>query len=267
TDGDPLTAILVTGPEHGTLTLNSDGSFTYSPEDNWNGSDSFTYKANDGATDSNPAAVTLTVNPVNDAPVAADDTASTNEDTQVDIPVSTLLVNDSDVDGDALSLVEINNVTSGTVALVGETITFTPTTNFHGEAGFDYTITDDTTLDTAHVTIMVTPLNDPPTASNDSYSTNEDTPLTVATPGVLENDTDADGDLLNAILVTGPQHGTLTLNPDGSFTYSPDIDWSGIDSFRYKSNDGLEDSNTATVTITVVSAIEWKFIYLPLVFK
>ena len=267
TDGDPLSAILVTGPEHGTLTLNSDGSFTYSPEDNWNGSDSFTYKANDGATDSNPAAVTLTVNPVNDAPVAADDTASTNEDTQVDIPVSTLLVNDSDVDGDALSLVEINNVTSGTVALVGETITFTPTTNFHGEAGFDYTITDDTTLDTAHVTIMVTPLNDPPTASNDSYSTNEDTPLTVATPGVLENDTDADGDLLNAILVTGPQHGTLTLNPDGSFTYSPDIDWSGIDSFRYKSNDGLEDSNTATVTITVVSAIEWKFIYLPLVFK
>ena len=93
--------------------------------------------------------------------------------------------------------------------------------------------------------------NTPPNAAGDAYSTAEDTVLTVAAPGVLGNDTDPNNDLLNALLVSGPAHGTLVLNADGSFVYTPDANYNGPDSFTYKANDGQADSNTATVTITV----------------
>jgi predicted outer membrane repeat protein len=95
-----------------------------------------------------------------------------------------------------------------------------------------------------------------PVANNDSYSTNEDTALNVPAPGVLGNDSDADSDSLTAILVSGPAHGTLTLNPNGSFTYTPATNYSGSDSFSYKANDGTADSNIATVSLTVVSALD-----------
>lgn len=91
----------------------------------------------------------------------------------------------------------------------------------------------------------------PPVANNDAYSTNEDIALTVPAPGVLGNDNDVDGDTLTAILVSGPSRGTLTLNADGSFAYTPDVNYNGTDSFTYKANDGKADSNIAAVTITV----------------
>ncbi len=94
-------------------------------------------------------------------------------------------------------------------------------------------------------------LNTPPAAVNDSYSTNEDTTLTVAAPGVLSNDSDAENSPLTAVLGSGPSHGTLTLNADGSFTYTPASNYNGPDSFTYKANDGHTDSNVATVSITV----------------
>jgi VCBS repeat-containing protein len=95
-------------------------------------------------------------------------------------------------------------------------------------------------------------LNTAPEADDDTYSTNEDTPLTVVAPGVLSNDTDADpADTLEAVLVSGPTNGTLTLDENGSFTYEPDDDYNGEDSFTYKANDGTLQSNEATVTITV----------------
>jgi hypothetical protein len=147
----------VTGVTDGTLTLNSDGSFTYIPDLNFNGIDSFTYIANDGLLDSNTATVHITVNPVNDAPEAFDD----------------------------------------------------------------------------------------------SYNVDEDNTLSVSTPGILSNDIDVEDDPLTAILVTGVTDGTLTLNSDGSFTYIPDLNFNGIDSFTYKVNNGLLDSNIATVRITV----------------
>jgi VCBS repeat-containing protein len=90
-----------------------------------------------------------------------------------------------------------------------------------------------------------------PTAVDDAYATDEDAPLSVAAPGVLGNDTDPDGDTLAAALVSGPSHGTLTLNPDGSFTYTPDANYNGPDSFAYRATDGSLDSNTATVSLTV----------------
>jgi uncharacterized repeat protein (TIGR01451 family) len=98
--------------------------------------------------------------------------------------------------------------------------------------------------------------NAPPNAGNDSYSTGEDTSLTVPPPGVLGNDSDADGDGLSAVLVAGPSNGTLNFSQNGGFTYTPNTDFFGMDSFTYRANDGLADSNTATVTITVTSAAD-----------
>src|SRR5262249_52050993 len=104
---------------------------------------------------------------------------------------------------------------------------------------------------TATVSLTVNAVNDAPVARDDAFSTDEDTPLTVGAPGVLGNDTDADGDSLTAALVSGPAHGTLALNADGSFTYTPAANFSGSDSFTYRASDGTADSNVATVAITV----------------
>jgi VCBS repeat-containing protein len=101
------------------------------------------------------------------------------------------------------------------------------------------------------VTITINPINDSPVAADDTYATDEDTPLTVTAPGVLANDTDVDSASLAAIWSSGPANGTLALNGDGSFTYSPDADFAGSDSFTYQADDGAAGSNTATVTITV----------------
>jgi hypothetical protein len=90
-------------------------------------------------------------------------------------------------------------------------------------------------------------------AADDAYSTDEDTPLSVAAPGVLGNDSDADGDPLTAVLVSDVSNGTLTLNSDGSFSYTPDGGFSGSDSFAYVANDGQADSNLATVSLTVTA--------------
>ena len=99
--------------------------------------------------------------------------------------------------------------------------------------------------------VVLPPPNVVPVAVDDAYTTLEDTLLSVDAPGILANDTDANGDILSAILVTNVNHGTLALNGNGSFTYMPDANWHGDDTFTYKANDGELDSNVATVTITV----------------
>jgi VCBS repeat-containing protein len=249
-DGDPLTAVLVSGPAHGTLALNPDGSFTYTPAENFCGEDSFTYKAYDGSLYSNVATVRITVTCVNDAPVANDDEASVPEDSSVTIPV---LGNDYDVDGDPLSVSIVSGPTHGWATVNPDgTITYTPNPDFCGTDSFTYQACDPSgACDTATVTIHVTCVNDAPVARDDTYTTNEDTPLVVAKPGVLGNDYDVDGDPLTSVLVSGPAHGTLALNPDGSFTYTPAENFCGEDSFTYKAYDGALYSNVATVRITV----------------
>lgn len=266
-EGDALTAALVADPAHGTVTLNPDGSFTYTPEADFNGVDTFTYKANDGDLDSNVATVTITVNPINDAPVAVDDEFSMDQDTVLTATAAQgLLVNDTDVDGDPLTVVGVSDVTHGTLVLNADgSFTYTPAAGFVGTDSFTYKANDGT-LDSnvATVTITVNSTNDAPVAVDDAYTMNEDTVLTIAAgAGVLANDTDADGDPLTAILVLGPLHGTLTLNADGSFTYTPNGNFFGTDTFTYKANDGLVDSNVATVTITVTDVPE--IIYLPFI--
>ncbi len=246
-DGNTLTATLVTGPTHGTLTLNTDGTFTYTPTANYTGSDVFTYKANDGTVNSNTAVVSITVTAVNDTPVAVNDTYSTNEESPLN---GNVLSNDTDADGNPLTATLANGPTNGTLSLNPDgTFTYTPTTNFNGTDSFTYTATDGTaTSNTATVSITVNPVNDAPVATNDSFTTNEDVQLA---GNVLSNDTDIDGDTLTATVVAGPTHGTLALNTDGTFTYTPTTNYNGTDSFTYTATDGTITSNTATVTVTV----------------
>ncbi|MET3034419.1 Ig-like domain-containing protein, partial [Flavobacterium johnsoniae] len=262
-EGDALTAILVTGPSHGTLILNADGSFTYIHDGSETITDSFTYKANDGNLDSNIVTVEITVNPVNDAPVAVKDEYTVAEDNTVTL---TPLANDTDVEGDTLSIVSINGtvltgsaqvitVPNGTVNISASgVITFTPSADFNSTTpiSFPYVITDGNLTATANIEITVTAVNDAPVAVKDEYTINEGATLNVpAATGVLSNDTDVEGDALTAILVTGPSHGTLILNADGSFTYIHDGSETITDSFTYKANDGNLDSNVVTVEITV----------------
>jgi VCBS repeat-containing protein len=254
-DGDALTAVLDTDVSNGTLTLNADGSFDYTPDADFNGADQFTYYANDGTGNSASAAtVTITVDPVNDLPVANDDAYNTNEDTPLNVGPG-VLANDVDVDGDALTAVLDTDVSNGTLTLNADgSFSYTPDADFNGADQFTYYANDGTanSASPATVTITVTPVNDLPVAIDDAYVTDQDTPLSISVPGVLTNDADADGDALTAVLNTDVSNGTLALNADGSFDYTPNAGFNGADQFTYYANDGTANSpSPATVTITV----------------
>ncbi|MDB5335185.1 MAG: outer rane adhesin like protein, partial [Planctomycetaceae bacterium] len=254
-EGNTLTAGVVSLPQHGTLSLNTDGSFTYTPVANFNGTDSFTYRANDGTGNGNTATVNLTITAVNDAPVGTSDTYSTTQGVALIVPAAGVLTNDTDVDGNSLTATTVTNPTHGTLALNSNgSFTYTPTAGFTGGDSFTYQANDGTTNSgPVTVTIQVNaPANTPPVSANDAYTVNEDNVLTVAAgQGVLVNDTDVDGNALTATIVSLPAHGTVTLNADGSFTYTPAADFNGSDSFTYHANDGTVNGNTATVNLTV----------------
>ena len=243
---DPVSASLVADVSRGTLTLNADGSFNYTPTADFNGEDSFTYRANDGTADSGTATVTLTVNPVNDAPVAdPGGPYSGSVGTAVSVDGS----GSSDVDGVTIASYawDFGDSTTGTGATPSHTYTAP------GQYSVTLTVTDDGGLsDTASTTADITAApNTAPVAADDGYTTDEDVALEIATPGVLDNDTGAQTDPLTASLVTDVSHGTLTLSADGSFSYTPNANYNGEDSFTYRANDGTADSGIATVTLTV----------------
>lgn len=256
-DGDPLTAVLVTGPMNGGVVLNPDGSYTYTPNPDFSGSDSFTYTANDSGP-SAPATVMITINDVPEPPTAVADVASTDEDVQ--LVGTSVLTNDMDGNIPALPLTAQleSDVTNGVLNLAPDgTFTYTPAPDFNGQDVFTYRAFNGfAPSNVAMVEINVAPIADLPVAVDDSYMTDEDTALVVGAPGVLANDLDADGDSLTAMMPVGPSSGNLTLNPDGSFSYTPNPGFVGTDQFTYVANDGLGSSTPATVTIQVVDVIE-----------
>ncbi|WP_254789535.1 tandem-95 repeat protein, partial [Vibrio parahaemolyticus] len=194
-DGDDKVVSLDTnnGPANGTVSVNPDGSVTYTPNDNYHGADSFTYIVTSGGV-SESTTVNVDVTPVNDAPVATNDTAITDEDTPVTIDV---LPNDTDVDGDKLSI-ESASVPKeqGTVEVVNGKLVFTPAENFNGDAEITYTVTDGQLTDEAKVTVTVNPVNDAPTIKVDAVeSITEDavnTDTVVAALTVRDTDTPED---------------------------------------------------------------------------
>ncbi|MBL1173643.1 beta strand repeat-containing protein [Pantanalinema sp. GBBB05] len=254
-EGNPLTAVLGSNPANGTLNLLANGSFTYTPNAGFTGTDTFTYRANDGSLDSaNLATVSIQVNA---PPIANNNTYNTSNTAPLSIPAGTgVLTNDSDLEGSTLTATIVGNPTSGTVTLNPDgSFVYTPNTGFTGTDNFTYRASDgfsNSNLATVLLTVTAS-VNAPPTAVNDSYTAIAGASRTVsAVQGVLSNDTDLNSDPLTATSVSGPTSGSLTLSPDGSFVYTPNTGFTGADSFVYQVSDGTV-SSTATVSLTVVN--------------
>ncbi len=254
--GAGITAVLETGPSNGTLDLNSDGSFTYQPDANFFGTDSFTYRANNGQS-SNLATVQLTIQSVNDAPVAVNDSFETPGGTPLvrTAPADGILANDIDVENSELSVIltQITGPSNGTLDLnANGGFVYTPNGGFSGVDSFTYLASDGESLSQLATVTITVGSDASPVAANDSFVTLSDTTLNVtAANSVLVNDTDPNGLPLTAVLFSTTTNGTLDLDDDGTFTYVPDADFFGVDSFRYFVSNGTEVSATATVTINV----------------
>jgi hypothetical protein len=242
---DPLSVKDLTQPVNGTAVLNADQTITYTPKSGFAGTDAFTYRAADASGTSAPATVTVTV--LNRPPIAVNDSARANKGSAVTIAV---LSNDSDPDGDKLSVVGLTQPTSGTVVLNADgTIKYTPKASFNGTDTFTYNASDGSAQSSAATVTVKT--NAPPAAANDSATTIQDVPVTVA---VLANDTDSNGDALSVTALTQPANGTADLNSTGTVTYTPKAGFAGTDTFTYRASDGLSQSNAASVTVQVTAA-------------
>ncbi|KNC66851.1 hypothetical protein AC626_14535, partial [Pseudoalteromonas rubra] len=251
---------VVTAPTNGSVTLDTVelSGFIYTPQSGFSGSDSFTYQVQDNESGlSNTATVTITVEPLNQPPVAVNDSATTTQEVPVAIDV---LANDSDSDGSLNynSLTVVSAPTNGNVALDTAELSgfiYTPQSGFSGSDSFTYQVQDNegSLSNTATVTITVEPLNQPPVAVNDSATTTQEVAVTI---DVLANDSDSDGSLnYNSLtVVSAPANGSVTLDTVelSGFIYTPQSGFSGSDSFTYQVQDNEGSlSNTATVTITV----------------
>ncbi|WP_300441836.1 Ig-like domain-containing protein, partial [Christiangramia sp.] len=333
-ENDNLTATLVNNVSNGTLNLNADGSFTYTPANGFSGTDSFTYRANDGDLDSEIATVTIIVgedSSDNEPPtITCPENISVNNDTGVcgavinfqnavatdngggevtvqrnddidlksgkvfpvgEYTLSFIATDESGntsecsfsievIDSEAPVFIEnceniIKNLPSGQneasvefeVPTVSDNCSVTVeqtggpssgSTFSIGETGIEFTATDPTGNETVckFLIIIREDAYIPPTVQDDEYSMQENSVLTVAAPGVLANDSDPDGDSLRAFLQEGPFNGSITLEEDGSFIYTPNTDFTGVDSFVYYATDG-EGEAEATVRITVNETSEF----------
>lgn len=257
---DGLTVSVVTQPQHGVVTLNEDGSFSYTPAANFSGVDTFTYRSTNGTDESNVATVKIVVNPQQDAPAPVADSYTVNEDQTLTVPVATgVLANDVDVDGDTLTAAVVTGPAHGTLTLnANGSFTYTPVANYFGQDTFTYSVSDGVaTSAPITVTLTVTAVNDNPTVGNDSYTIAEDGTLTVpVATGVLANDSDIDSTTLTVAVVTAPTHGTLTLNSDGSFVYKPAANYFGADTFTYRTSDGNGGFTNGMVSLTVTAVAD-----------
>jgi cysteine-rich repeat protein len=245
-DGDALTVVWFSEPSHGTASFTGNVA-TYAPDASFVGSDEFEYTIDDGHGMTSTASVFVTVTAVNDAPVAVDDTLVTPEDTEGGV---NLLGNDSDPDGDSLTVVAFTQPLHGTVAVVAGLASYIPAPNYNGPDAFSYTVADPSgAMSTATVHVTVAPVNDPPVAAADSASLDEDTAVTI---DVVGNDRDVDGDALAITAVTQPAHGTAAIASGHEVTYTPAANYNGPDAFSYTIGDPSGATATAVVAITVV---------------
>jgi gliding motility-associated-like protein len=249
---------IIDPPNNGTVIVNPDGTIIYTPNPNYNGTDSLIYQICDTGMPvyCDTALVVIVVTPVNDPPVANQDTATTPEDTPIVIDVPD---NDTDVDGniDNGSVTIIDPPNNGTVIINPDgTIIYTPDTNYNGVDTLIYQICDTgmpVLCDTALVIINVTPVNDPPVAITDTASTVEDTPINI---NIDINDFDVDGNLdtNTVVIVIPPVNGSASYDPNlGEIIYIPNPDFFGTDSLLYQICDSLGLCDTAWVYIVIES--------------
>jgi len=254
-----LTAELVEGPASGTLELNADGSFVYTPPGDFNGTVTFKYRVNDGTTTSDPITVTLTVAAVNDPPVAVADSYTVNEDATLTVDAASgVLANDTDVEGDAKTAEVVTNPTHGTLTLnANGSFTYTPTGNYSGPDSFTYRAKDaNGQSQPITVTITVVGVNDAPTAGNDTKSVVNDG--STHEVDVLVNDADGPGETQTVTITAvtqGASGGTVTIGSNGSkIQYKPAASFTGTETFTYTITDQGGLTKTATVTMTVTAA-------------
>jgi CshA-type fibril repeat protein len=248
-DNDTLTVIDNSDPSNGSVTDNGDGTFTYTPDGGFTGTDTFTYTVSDGNGGTDTATVTVVVNegePPNTVN-AVDDNYEIDEDTTL---IVDLTANDSDPEGDDFEVTSVGTPSNGTATLNADgTVTYKPNPDYTGTDSFTYTVTDENgATDTATVTLSMEPVNDRPDAEDDVRVTDSTDPLVI---DVIANDKDADGDTLTVTDVTTPSFGTVVDNGDGTVTYDPDEDFVGTDTFEYSITDGNGGTDTATVTVVV----------------
>ncbi len=262
-DGDNVTFSLVEEykPIHGTVVINPDGTFTYTPYANYNGVDLFQIAANDGQPKNNIGVAFININVLrdNDPPTAVDDAFTLNEDTPTSLDV---LLNDTDEDldyGDELSIISISTApTKGTAAIENDEILYTPTQDQNGADTLSYVIADkDGKLDTAQVTITITPVNDAPANGDDTAATDEDTPVSIA---VLINDdvdetTNPTLETLTITKIEPPTNGTVSLNSDGEIIYTPKANYFSLpgtpDVFYYTVKDNGNPALSARFSVSV----------------
>ena len=243
-DGNSLTYRLTAPPTKGTVSVSASGAYTYTPNTNANGADSFAFVVNDGTIDSASATVSITIIPVNDKPTAQSASITLNEDT-----TKTGQLAGSDPDGNSLTYRLTTPPTKGTVSVSASgAYTYTPNTNANGADSFAFVVNDGT-IDSASATVSITiiPVNDKPTAQSASITLNEDTTKTGQLAG-----SDPDGNSLTYRLTAPPTKGTVSVSASGAYTYTPNTNANGADSFAFVVNDGTIDSASATVSITII---------------
>ncbi|EPW6946282.1 tandem-95 repeat protein [Vibrio parahaemolyticus] len=247
-DGKVVSLDANNGPVNGSVSVNPDGSVTYTPNDNYHGIDSFTYIVTSGGV-SESTTVNVDVTPENDAPVAKDDTAITDEDTPVTIDV---LPNDTDVDGDKLSI-ESASVPKeqGTVEVVNGKLVFTPTENFNGDAEITYTVTDGALTDQATVKVTVNAVNDTPVVESniaDQALAEDFTPYTIDLNTAFSDVDNVDGEL--TFSVSGNSNIQVAI-VNGIATFTPTADWNGSKALTFTATDPSGESVSQTVNFTV----------------
>ncbi|KKE80797.1 hypothetical protein N481_19260, partial [Pseudoalteromonas luteoviolacea S4047-1] len=237
--------------EKAMVTIQADGQLNIAPVSNQNGTFTFNYTLTDseGLT-SDPAQVTVTLTPMNDAPVAVDNTASLQEEGSFEVNV---LGNDTDVDeNDSFNLASVTVVDQPqfgqAVVNAQGGIVYTPNEHYFGDDTFTYTVQDaaGATSNKATVTMTVTPVNDAPIAQAQNLNVNEDGSLLVTLSA-----TDQENDTLSYRVVTGVSNGTLVQQSDTAWLYTPTLNFNGVDTFSFVANDGTDDSAAATVSLTV----------------
>ena len=250
-DGESISFSVISQPSNGILGDINDNKVEYTPNPDWNGTDTFTFEATDERIffdKQNIATATITVNPVNDPPVTDNQSASTDEDNAVDITLTS-----NDVEEDNISYSIVSDTSNGTTVLSGAIVTYTPSSDWNGTDTLSFKANDGADdSNSSTLTITVNGINDAPIANNVTTQMDENKvggryqPVTVTL-----NASDVDGDNLTYALVAGPANGSVGDISNNEIIYTPNQDFNGTDTFTYKANDGVEDSNEATVTVTI----------------